>query len=206
MKKIVCFGLCMMIVLCSFVLSFAMDITNSAAPVLVPVTEDPTQGLLTWSGVSDYTVSTTFTGSAIYFTYFYNPDTDAIYEIFFSNSPGATAITYNVKNGSSTLRTLNSFDGQYYYYRSLASGSSSYLVIPYFTYSGTFDISAAMTYLTDLVYTGGIVSVISSLVSGSISWVTVVADSVVLDPLLLFLILSIFIGIGVGLFRRFSRG
>lgn len=50
-----------------------------------------------------------------------------------------------------------------------------------------------------------IITAITSLVTGSVSWLTSMASSVVTTPLLLFFCVVGFVGIGIGLLMRFVR-
>lgn len=50
-----------------------------------------------------------------------------------------------------------------------------------------------------------IVTAIGNLVTGSVSWVGSMASAVVGSPLLLFFVISGFVGIGIGLLMRFVR-
>lgn len=48
-----------------------------------------------------------------------------------------------------------------------------------------------------------IITAITSLVTGSVSWLTSIVTYVTSAPLLLFFVLSSFVGIGIGLLMRF---
>lgn len=50
-----------------------------------------------------------------------------------------------------------------------------------------------------------IVTAIGNLVTGSVSWVGSMATAVAGSPLLLFFVISGFVGIGIGLLMRFVR-
>lgn len=50
-----------------------------------------------------------------------------------------------------------------------------------------------------------IISGVSSIVSGGATWVSSAISTVTTTPLLLFFVLSGFVGVGIGLFKRLTR-
>lgn len=75
------------------------------------------------------------------------------------------------------------------------------------SYSLYFDVKKVLGgIMTPEVFSmADIVTAIGNLVTGSVTWLSSMASSVASTPLLLFFVISGFVGIGVGLLMRFVR-
>lgn len=199
MKKVVCFGLCFLIVLCSFVLSFA-TVSDEPSPFFIPYStiDNPTGGFLVTSPEPRYIYSDS--SSPVYGVFYQiSSYPTRSYYVYFSEVPCTVSI-YRVQGEDlRTVNLSNEYNGFYY--------SSFYGFIPDNVpiFSNPDDLSA--TGIIDLVNSSFFMTTfdLSTLVDGSGQWVSSLANAVLEQPLLLFLILSIFVGIGIGLFNRFRR-
>lgn len=200
MKKVVCFGLCFLIVLCSFVLSFA---DSSLQPILVPQgsSSDVSSALISPDGF--YTWSNNVPA---YVVYFKTVGSDRLSMLFFSDSSGTTFYSRPV-NGSTTspISLSRQYNGYYYFNQNISTTNfpQSFLdslpVMPSdFTAQDAIDSvdGSLFSVSFDLTY----------LVDGSVSWLSTFAQAVKNNGLLLFMVLFGFVGIGIGLLRRFHNG
>lgn len=200
MKKVVCFGLCFLIVLCSFVLSFA---DSSLQPILVPQgsSSDTSSALISPDGY--YTWSNIVPA---YVVYYKTEGSDRLSMLFFSDASGTTFYSRPV-NGSTTspISLSRQYHGYYFFLNNLSSSGfpQSFLdslpVMPsgYSAQDVIDSVDSSLFSVTfDLTY----------LVDGSISWLSTFAQAVKNSGLLLFMVLFGFVGVGIGLFRRFYNG
>lgn len=194
MKKVVCFGLCFLIVLSSFVLSFAAD----ASPVILPV-GDVTDNNFGYR-VSFENGSVRFyrsNSSPVYFAFAYV--NDSLRVLVFSDSPGSY-VTYNVDGSDSysTWYLSNEYDGFYYSIAFSVSPDDNYIM------SGNY---SSVNDLIDSIGSSVFSTVfdISYIVDGSVSWLSSMAQAAKNNGLLLFLVTVSMVGVGIGLFNRFRR-
>lgn len=193
MKKIVCFGLCFMIILCSFVLCFA----DGGTPVILPVGD---------SGSTTGFYVPVSNSAGWYFSSNVSPVYLAAYLdqsgskniVLFSDESGSIVYRYSDSSGSHTTYNLNSqYNGFYYTFSTSAFLSDSIIL-------GTFDSPQELIdYVNDSVFSTAFS--ITYLVDGSVLWLSSMASAALEHPLLLFLILAGFTGIAIGLFNRFRR-
>lgn len=191
MKKIVCFGLCFMIILSSFVLVCAAG----ASPVIVPQGTSGGFGVQLQNGNTRYFSSNI---SPVYIVYYHTPSGGS-HIVAFSDSSGT--ILYGTYDGVTSEYALTSVYNGYYYRSGITSAyypeeryyidgiySSAEEVIDYIE-STVFDVTFNLSYLVD----------------GSVLWLGSMASAALEHPLLLFLLLAGFIGLAIGLLNRFRR-
>lgn len=190
MKKIVCFGLCFMIVLSSFVLCFA----DVGSPAVLPVSDVLNSGVLVnySSGNSQYYRANL---SPVYIAFYENNGT--FYRLIFSDSSNAI-VSYNRSDlDSSSSISLTSVYNGYYYVSSLSSEPLNYFVGSFSSPQDAIDSIASSVFNVtfDLTY----------LIDGSVSWISSLAQAAKNNGLLLFLVTVSMVGVGIGLFNRFRR-
>lgn len=119
------------------------------------------------------------------------------YYVAMSPRPYAQLYRKNADDTVATLYLTRSTNGYYY--------SSSALSIIDFDYTNVpVNISSNISdFVNDFFVQHSVVFSITDLVNGSVSWLSTVANAVKSSGLLLFMVLIGFIGIGIGLFRRF---
>lgn len=191
MKKIVCFGLCFLIVLSSFVLCFA----DGGSPVILPVGDSSTTSGLVINfanGDSRYFFANK---SPVYLAFVSVNGSNVI--LTFSDSSGS--IAYWARPGvNAYAHYLNSqYDGYYY-------NTSWDVPLTDSLYIGDFDsIESAIDYIDNTVFSTTFD--LTYIVDGSVSWLSSMAQAAKNNGLLLFLVTVSMVGVGIGLFNRFRR-
>lgn len=194
MKKIVCFGLCFMIVLSSFVLCFA-----SGSPVILPNGGQNNSGAL----------KIEFGGGQVRW---YN--TNSIYPVYlvFANVNGSPTFLAFSDHSSTVVRAFNTPDNYYTY--NLSNEYNGYYYVnnsfqfdfsdsPYY-YDGDFSsIQSLIDDINNSVFSTSFD--LSYLINGSVSWLSSMAQAAKNNGLLLFLVTVSLVGVGIGLFNRFRR-
>lgn len=188
MKKIVCFGLCFMIVLSSFVLGFA----DGGSPVIIP------QG--TSGGFS-----VTFSNGSI--TY-YASNNSPVYIVFYHGSSGDRVLAFSdvqysrlyatTNNSTNSYGLINEYNGFYFTGSVSIAPEDRYFIDG--TYSSDQDV---IDYINNTVFSTTFD--LTYLVDGSVSWLSSMAQAAKNNGLLLFLVTVSMVGIGIGLFNRFRR-
>lgn len=186
MKKIVTISLCLIIVLLSFEVCFA----DNAFPIILPVGDGITNSLVNINGYNFYASTN---NSPTYIVFYYNTFDGHKTMLAFSETPstklyfGESPSTYNLSSGYNGFY-YSSWYASFPESASLGSFNGNKAVIEYLQ-SNVFDTTFNLTYL----------------VNGSISWLSTFAQAVKNSPLLLFFVIFIFVGIGIGLLNRFAR-
>lgn len=202
MKKVVCFGLCLLIVLASFVLSFA-DSVSIPSPYLLPVSDGTSLNIGVPIPYSNGTLRYFSSNNSPVYICFYDIGQGTKY-VLFSDFPD-TVVYNNFSNNSvdppTSLSLSNYYNGYYFTSGSSQSISSS---VPVLVSSDVTSIYDVIDSVSSSVF--GVNFNLSYLVDGSISWFSTFAEAVKNNGLLLFMVLFGFVGIGIGLLRRFHNG
>lgn len=191
MRKFIVITLSCVIVLLSFAFCFA----DVGSPVILPVASEPDEGIpITYtSGQIRYYRSNE---SPVYLVFYNNGNNNS--ELYFSESSSAV-VEFNIKG--QTSETSHALDSQYngYYFKANTSLTPTQYML-----DGVFSSpEAVIDYVNDTVFSTTFS--VTYLIDGSISWLSSLAQAVKDNGLLLFFVLFIFVGVGFGLFRRFTN-
>lgn len=190
MKKVVCFGLCFLIVLSSFVLTFA----SGSSPVILPIgsSSDVGTGLKISYGSSDRYFRSNVSPVYLVFARIGG----SVQKILFSDIYNA-AVYYGDQNSNYTTYYLTTSYGGFYLSSSGQGVEDSYIYGDFDSVESLIDDINSSVFSTtfDLTY----------LINGSVSWLSSMAQAVKNNGLLLFFVAVVFVGVGIGLFNRFRR-
>lgn len=179
---------------------------DTFSPVILPAYTSPDQMYrvnFTTGGYRSY-ASSPDNPSAVYFSYAVSGSASDPYlrQLLVSDAPFQFLL--NINGTVNTVTASEYMDG--YYVFSLGIGSTvSQLAsaVPIFYAVGSTDTDIISSALSSIPR--GITGFLSVLVSGSLSWLALVSNAVLTQPLLLLFVLFVFVGIAIGLLFRFRR-
>lgn len=192
MKRIVVFCLCLLIVLSSFVLCFA-----DFSPLIMPVGNSG--GLkIPLSNGNYYSFSSSNSPT---YVFWYKPVDTSYYVCLYFSDLSNTLVYRQLNDNTPAAVTLTSeHNGFYYTYNSTSVHPvDSYIYFP----DTVMSVTDMIDYLNSSVF--GVGFDLTYLVDGSVSWLSSMAQAVKTNGLLLFFVLTIFVGFGIGLFNRFRK-
>lgn len=189
MKKVICLGLCFIFVLTCFVFSFA-----NSSPVIIPLSDNPSNSGYSIVNTQGVVWSFSANNSPVYVVFAEVNNSKTI--LFFSDSPNTVVYWNSSTSGLFSYQLTNNYNGYYFTYSS-ALVPDDYI---YGSFDSVYDVidsvdSSVFSTTFDLTY----------LIDGSVSWLSSMSQAVKTNGLLLFFVLIIFVGVGIGLLKRFNN-
>lgn len=200
MRRFIPLILVFVLVFATFVPCFAatVDVSPVLLPSSSPIFDDVLNSpfYIDITGVGEYHYSAS-NSSSVYFVILPQLSSESRYRtLAISNLPNQSLHIIRSNNpGVVTVEPLTNYYNGYYYTGGNFEITSTNVPISSYT-----DLHA---FLDDFFATYSVSFSLGDMVSGSVSWLSTVAYAVKSSSLLLFMVIFSFIGIGIGLFRRF---